>query len=76
MMERMMSWPIDEVLQKMASDHIGIMDLAGELESGRGYPCKMKIGTHKYSPYVDNDEENKVHDSMDRKKEDEDVIWY
>ena len=33
MMKRMVSWSIDEVLQEMTSDHIGIMDLAGESKS-------------------------------------------
>jgi len=30
----------------------------------------------KYSPYIDEEEENKVHDTMDREKEDEEVIRY
>lgn len=72
-----MSWSIDEVLQEMASNHIGIMDLAGELKSGREYHAMQdEIGAHKYSPYIDEDEENKVHESMDRKKKDEEVIRY
>ena len=33
-----MSWSIDEVLEEMASNHIGIMDLGrSNSESGRGY---------------------------------------
>lgn len=36
----------------------------------------MKIGAHKYSPYINDDEENKIHESMDWKNEDEEVIWY
>ena len=68
----MMSWPIDEILQEMASDHIGIMDLPGELEFGCGY----MQDAHKYSPYINDDEEDKVHEAMEGEKEDEDVIRY
>ena len=61
-MERMMSWPIDEVLEGMASYHVGIMDLGrSNSESGRGY---LRKGAHKYSPYIDEDKENKVHETM------------
>ena len=35
-----------------------------------------EIVAHKYSPYIDEDEENKVHETMDGEKEDEEVIWY
>ena len=35
-----------------------------------------EIGAHKYSPYIDEDEENKVQKTMGRKKEDEEVIRY
>lgn len=75
-----MSWPIDELLQEMASDHIRIMDLAGESESGREYhdmsTMQDGIGAHKYGPCIDEDEKNKVYETMDRKNEDEDVIRY
>ena len=73
-MERMMSWPIDEVLQEMASDHIGIMDL--ESKSEIWTYASMTLGAHKYSPYIDEDEENKVHEPMDREDEDEEMIRY
>jgi hypothetical protein len=68
----MMSWPIDKVLQEMASNHIRIMDLTGESELEHGY----HTSAHKYSPYIDEDEENKVHETMDREEEDEEVIRY
>ena len=36
----------------------------------------MRWGAHKYSPYIDEDKENKVHETMYREKEDEEVIRY
>jgi hypothetical protein len=35
-----------------------------------------EIGTHKYSPHIDEDEENKVHETTDGEKEDKEVIRY
>ena len=35
---------------------------------------KMKTGAHKYSPYIDEDEKNKVQETMEREKENEDMI--
>jgi hypothetical protein len=38
----------------MPSDHIGIMDLAGESKSGHEYdPRYERIGIHKDAPHVD-----------------------
>jgi hypothetical protein len=53
MMERMMSWPIDDFLQEMTSDHIRIMDLASESKFGRMYHPRS---AHEDSPQVDYDE--------------------
>jgi hypothetical protein len=59
----------------MASDHIGIVDLEGEVsESGSVSTMQDEIGAHKYSPYIDEDEEHKVQETMGRKNEDEDMI--
>ena len=35
-----------------------------------------EIGAHKYGPHIDEDEENKVRETMDGEKEDKEVIRY
>jgi hypothetical protein len=71
----MMSWTIDVVLQEMATDQIRIMELARNqnLDVPVG-TMKDEIDAHKYSPYIDEDKENKVHETMDRENKDEEVI--
>lgn len=55
----MMGRPIDNIFQRVTSDHIGIMNLAGKNEIRGIYSCRSEM-THKDTPEVDEDEEAKV----------------
>jgi hypothetical protein len=80
----MVCGPIDHVFERVAGDHVRVVDLQKIKKKKIGHKrIQHELGwngtkkrIHEYAPKVDSDEETEVEISMQREEEDEEVVGH